>query len=476
MKRIAGLLVVILRVTWAQAPSRDISLMVPAGTPLRLYLTERIPKRVNAPVRARMLSPLYAFDREVVPAGTEVFGTVTKLAPVTRGERTRALLSGDFTPLHNAEVKFTSMRLPDGRQIPIDTVETVGLNSMFPVHPPKACKKAAGNGGTSSNGTQVVKDQINARISGMRSIPDLVRGPGKKDALADFFWAKLPYHPQFVRSRTRFDAELTQPLSFGAASVSRSSLALLGAQPPADSIVHARLITPLDSKNTVTGQTVEAVLDAPLFSDAHQLILPEGTHVSGTVVMAKKAGWFHHAGRLRFAFDNIQLSPETLALTSAPADAAVPVPGRLQFRTQAILKSAESGGAPVKVDSEGGVQAADSKSRFVGTAVSAVAAIRSGPGDSKINSNGSVSQQRNTGGRILGGGSGFGLLGTIASQFSPDASMVFGYYGLARSVYFTVIARGPEAEFNRNAAIDIDFGFREPKDNATVNSGSVTHD
>jgi hypothetical protein len=214
------------------------------------------------------------------------------------------------------------------------------------------------------------------------------------------------------------------------------------------------------------------VLDAPLFSDAHQLILPEGTHVSGTVVVAKKAGWFHHAGRLRFAFDNVQLSPEALALTSAPAEVAVPATGGFQFRTQAILKSAESGGAPVKVDSEGGVQAADSKWRFAGTALSAAAAISSGSGDLKTNPNGSISQQRNTGGRILGGGSGFGLLGTIASQFSPNASMAFGYYGLARSVYFTVIARGPEAEFNRNAAIDIGFSVRKPIDKASEPSVS----
>ena len=36
------------------------SLTVPTGVPLRLCLTKRIPKRLNAPVEAEMLSPIYA--------------------------------------------------------------------------------------------------------------------------------------------------------------------------------------------------------------------------------------------------------------------------------------------------------------------------------------------------------------------------------------------------------------------------------
>jgi hypothetical protein len=38
---------------------------------------------------------------------------------------------------------------------------------------------------------------------------------------------------------------------------------------------------------------VEAVLGQPLFSSDHKLILPEGTQVAGTVVVEKRAGWFH---------------------------------------------------------------------------------------------------------------------------------------------------------------------------------------
>src|SRR5207244_6828896 len=85
--------------------TRHISLTVPAGVPLRLYLTNRIPKRSDAPVEARLLAPVYAFDHEVIPAGTQVFGHVSHVQPVSRGQRTRAVLGGDFTPLHIAQIE-----------------------------------------------------------------------------------------------------------------------------------------------------------------------------------------------------------------------------------------------------------------------------------------------------------------------------------------------------------------------------------
>jgi hypothetical protein len=476
MKRIAGLSLLSVGLALAQEPSRNVPLTVPSGTPLRLYLIKRIPRRLNAPVQAKMLAALYAFDREVVPAGTEVFGTVTRLQAVPTGERTKAMMSGDFTPLHLAEVTFTSMRLPDGRQIPIDTVESAELNSLFPSKPPKPRKQngQTQNDGTAGAGTQIVKDQIDARVSAFKSIPGVVQGPGKKDKLEDFLWAKLPYHPQFVRARTRFDAELRGSLAFGSATVTQNSLALLGSQPSGESTVHARLVTPLASKISTLGQTVRAVLDEPLFSVTHQLVLPEGTQLDGTVVLVKKAGWFHHAGRLRFTFEGVELSSEALALLAPPAGLSVPAEERtLQFRTQATLRSAESGGAPLKVDSEGGVQASESKTRLVGVALAAVAATHSGLGDPKTNSNGVSTQGRNTGGRVLGGGSGFGLIGSIAAQLSSNTSLGLAYYGLARSIYFGVIARGPEAEFLKNAVVDIGFDVRTPVEDTKVKSGDA---
>src|SRR5215469_13962832 len=124
----------------------SVPLTVPAGAPLRLYLTQRAPMHLGAPVSAKLIEPIYAFDRVVIPAGTVVQGSVTKLDPVSKLVRAHALMGGDFTPLHRAQVEFTGLKLPDGRTLPIHTASTAGLPTLYvepkPPKPPKQTKTA----------------------------------------------------------------------------------------------------------------------------------------------------------------------------------------------------------------------------------------------------------------------------------------------------------------------------------------------
>src|SRR5215471_18360861 len=106
-----------------------VPLLVPQGAPLRLYLTRKVSKRAGAPIDARLLEPLFAFDHEVVPAGAAVEGRVKRVQPVARLQRIRAVMGGDFTPLRRAQLEFTSIVMPDGRSLPVHTVETTGLNT-----------------------------------------------------------------------------------------------------------------------------------------------------------------------------------------------------------------------------------------------------------------------------------------------------------------------------------------------------------
>ena len=454
-----------------------IPLTVPASVPLRLYLTKRVSKRVGAPVDAKLIAPVYAFDREVIPAGTKAIGHVSRLEPVSKWARTSAILGGDFTPLKVAELEFTRLVLPDGREVQVQTVASAGLNSFFSMRPSKkADPNAQPAGGVVSGARQKVKDQANAQIDRIKGIPDLVRGTDKKEWLSDYLMSRLPWHPQNVRSKTRFDAELAAPVGFGSEPMAPDSLTLLGSQPASGSVVHARLLTMLDSGASAQGQKVDAVLDQPLFSAGHKLIFPEGTRVAGSVVMVKKAGWFHHAGRLRFNFQSLEL-PEgagLLASASAPAPASAPdtrvvEEKKLQIRTEGTLAAAEGGKASVKVDSEGGVKATESKTRFIGTAVALLLARAAGDNDPvRAPSTGGVrgaviGQKANVGGRTLGGGLGFGLLGTIAAQSSRNVGAALGYYGLAWSVFTTVVARGPEVHFDKNAVVDIGLNSRTNK-------------
>jgi len=314
------------------------------------------------------------------------------------------------------------------------------------------------------------------QIARAKSIPDLVRGPDKKERVEDYLLAKLPYHPQYVRKGTRFDAELLDPVSFGSEPVPPGSLALIGTQPQADSVAHARLITPLDSASSRQGEIVEAVLAEPVFSADRKLVLPEGTHLGGTVVAARRARWLHRSGQLRFNFREIELPAEVARLpVTAPSATPRPVQEKLKFRTEAGLQAAESTGeAPLKVDREGGVQAKESKTRFLAATMAVMIARRAGDNDPLRNqSRQIVGQSQNVGGRTLGGGFGFGLLGTAIAQSSRYVGTAFGYYGMAWSLYATLIARGAEVQFGKNAMVDIRFNTRsEPA--AALNPASGT--
>lgn len=458
-------------------------LKVPAGAPLRLYLTKRVPKRLDAPVEARLLAPLYAFDREVIPSGTQVFGRVSGISPVSKWARTRALLGGDFTPLHVAKVEFNSCVFPDGRKMQLSTVASSGLNSLASLRPPKARgrKPAAASIGALGKAEQSARDQIGIQVDRVRSIPESVRGPDKRERLIDFLMAKLPYHPQYVRKRTRFDAELREPMDFGSETVSPASLALLGTQPSAGSVVHARLLTPLDSRHSTKGEKVEATLAEPLFGNGHLLVLPEGTRLEGTVVLAKRAGWFHRGGRLLFNFQNVALAPGVEGLarvepaSAAPRQSQVNAPPESEenphFRTRANVTAVESDGAALQVDSEGGVRATESKTRFLGTALALLIAQRGADNDAGRHDSGGASS--NVGGRTVGGGMGFGLLGSAAARFSTNAGAALAYYGLAWSVFSTVVARGAEVEFDRNAVVDIGFSTRPPAGRTELQSAGV---
>jgi hypothetical protein len=452
-------------------------LVVPAGVPLRLYLTKRVSKRVGAPVEAKLLEPVYAFDKEVIPAGTVVLGHIVRLQGISEGQRAMTILGGDFTPLHTAPVEFTTVVMPDGRNLPLHTVETVGLSSVVPSRPPKnQSTPAPQSTGMVGAGKQQVKDAIQGQIDRAKSIPDIVRGPDKKEIAEDYLMAKLPYHPQYVRKGTRFDAELVDPLTFGSEPVTPDSLALLGTQPPADSVGRARLITPIDSATSQPGAQVEAVLAEPVFSADHKLVLPEGTHVKGIVVLAKRARWFHRGGQLRFKFQEIELPAEVARLReNAPLLAEQPAQEKLNVRTEASLQSAESTGkASLKVDGEGGVQAKESKTRFLGAAVSVLLAKQAGDNDAIRNGSGQiVGQSQNVAGRTIGGGFGFGLLGTGIAQSSRWVGAAFGYYGMAWSLYSTIIARGQEVAFGRNAMVEIRFDTRRTPDAAQKPASAI---
>ena len=129
----------------------------------------------------------------------------------------RAIVNGDFTPLRLAQVEFTTLVLPDGRKVATHTVETVGLNSIY-MEPSKRRRSSRRSRRTKTAEFSVPQNRprrtgSTAPSMRARGLADIVRGPNKKEKFVDFLWAKLPYHPQYVRRGTRFDAPLREPLA-----------------------------------------------------------------------------------------------------------------------------------------------------------------------------------------------------------------------------------------------------------------------
>src|SRR5205807_4718905 len=116
------------------------------------------------PVHAKLIEPVFAFDRVVLPAGSEVSGNVVRLDPVGKMQRTKAVLGGDFTPLHVAEVQFTDIALPDGRHFALATAETPGLASIYSPPLPKKNPKKADEAAKSGDTYGVAKSTIETHI------------------------------------------------------------------------------------------------------------------------------------------------------------------------------------------------------------------------------------------------------------------------------------------------------------------------
>jgi len=430
------------------SPAVQVPLIVHKGVPLRVYITKRLPMRLAEPVRARLIAPIYAFDRIVVPAESELQGRVTKLDPVSKWTRLQAILNGNFTPLHFARVEFTNVALPDGRNLPIQTLDSVGLSTLYsPPRPSKKSKKSStGNSGVLGAAKQQAQQQVQQQLSARtRGVIDLTRGPNKTERLEDFLIQKLPYYPQWYRRNTRFDAILTAPLDFGNASVTASSLKSVGL-PLAESWGQVRLVGDLSSANADTKTQVGGVLSEPVFSADHKLLLPEGTELTGRVRQVRAARWFHRGGQLRFTFDRIE-PPALLAIQPISAE-----------RSPLILTAAESNPrAHVKMGPEGDAKATEPKSRLLAPMLALVVANRAADNDAGRTA-GTAGSTANYGGRSLGGFSGLGLLGTAAAQSSKTFGAVLGYYGLGWTVYRTLISRGLEVEFKKNSAISVRFG------------------
>jgi hypothetical protein len=423
-----------------------IPLTIQKGVPLRIELLNRVPiKRVGVPVEGRLASPVYVFDRQVLPAGCEVLGRVTSVHGVSHWVRARAIMGGNFTPFRTAQVEFDTLVLKNGKRVPIATSVSQGELAVVHLESGSSGKKARNDPISKALGQ--ARQQFEAKKNEALS---QIKSPGRihrlKEWLKSSMIAYLPYHRQAYPPGTIFTARLESPLALGSESVSRQKLAGIGSAPPANSIVHARLLTSLDSATARRGMAVSAVITRPLFSSKHQLIIPQGSLLNGSVVEAQKARMLHRNGKLRFTFQRL----------------VPPAAAQVQVVHASVQGVAAPSAAHLRLDAEGGVSPIQTKKRFIAPAISVmVAAWASTPDrDAVTNTTATVPGQGGGLGQVLAGGGGFGLLGSVVTLASRSyvVSGVLGFYGAAWSVYSHLLARGENVVFPASTPMEIRFG------------------
>jgi hypothetical protein len=118
-------------ITELPAP-QAVSLDLPKGTPLQVALADELRvRKVGEPIQGRIVEPVYAFDRIVIPVGSLVTGQITSIEGLSRSKRTMAVLDANLTPARKIEVEFNDLILPDGKHLPMETGVTPGTGQVI---------------------------------------------------------------------------------------------------------------------------------------------------------------------------------------------------------------------------------------------------------------------------------------------------------------------------------------------------------
>lgn len=439
----------------AGAEKTEIPLTLSAGTPLQIELDEDVRiRKVGQPVHGKVIHDVYAFDKLVVPAGSEVTGSVEQIDEVGAGRRTMAAMNGDFTPVHNLKIKFTDLALANGRHIALNTEVTRGTSGVLQFVTPAQKKKE-------NAAEKAVSDKVSSTREQIRHDWDTARAqvqqPGKIHRIERYGVAQLPVHPQYLDKGTPYNASLVSPLDFGSEALEPAALSSIATPPPPDTVVHALLQTNLSSATAKKGDALEATVTDPVFASG-KLIFPAGSRISGIVTQAQPARKFHRNGQLRIEFRQI-----------AP-------PSGLEQSIIANLDGVEVGGGEhLSLDEEGGAEVKTPKTRYLTTGIAVALAVSSARPDAE---HGTVDSTGDTQNNAAAGAFGFRLVGivTSAAVHSRAFSAGMSAYGAAFAITTHFILRGRDVVYAKYTPMVISLGSRpssQPKSGGGSNPSTV---
>jgi hypothetical protein len=271
------------------------------------------------------------------------------------------------------------------------------------------------------------RDQVRKQLD---SALQQVKKPDKLQRIERYAVAQLPAHPQYIDAGTMYFAELEKPVEFGSEPITPEIVASMTSEIPQGTVVHAQLMTPLNSASTQKGAEVTAILSRPLMNDG-KLILPQGTALTGSVVQVRAARYGRHNGQLRFVFRDLAL------------------PDGVKSKVEAMVQGVQSETADnLQLDAEGGAEPKTSKARYLRSGI-AVGLATATHEDELLN-------------RAEGGAGGFKVIGMVIglSVHSQPLAIAMGALGATRSIYTNFMARGTDVAFPKHTAMEVGVDTR----------------
>lgn len=363
---------------------------------------------VNQAVAGEITQPVFHGEQLVIAAGTRIRGHITSLEKAERSVYVTRLMNGDLTPPHSAIVSFDELLLPDGRKVPL---QTGGANPI--------------NGLTMSL-WQTKGEKVSLKQQVRTQFHQVIAAPYKMQRLAEALVTSLPYHPDYVDQGTAFNVAVTNPVQV-TLNDQLCTPEQLTSMPGKPQYLHLRLLTALNTHDSVRDQSLRAVVSEPFYNADHTLVLNAGTEIAGQLRQVKSAAWMHKQGGLHFEF--------------AASDLSQAAEGRSHLRVVGVEAAT---GEFLAVDKEGSLKATSSRLQQITAPLSFIGPSRALNDTSKIK----TAYQRSGEGR-----KGFGLLGSGAAQASASTAIGLGYFGAAKHIYNSFIAKGSDVDLPVNTAL-----------------------
>ncbi|HEY6491290.1 MAG TPA: hypothetical protein VIY99_19345 [Terracidiphilus sp.] len=390
---------------------------MPKGTSLQVEIQRHYSMKAGESIEGKLLHPIYADGKLVVPQDTMLHGTVVALEP-DKKMRWHARLRGDFTPFHKAEVRFDQLMLPAGPLKIAAATASDGAPILHLTTPGAAPKQSF----VARHWAQA-KSNLHDRIA-------YFTAPGKSDRALQLVYHQLPYHPERIEAHTAWSFELTAPLNLPGtvAADDPPQQPAPSAGKPETWSVHALLTSELTSARARPGDSVQALVVEPVYDKDKNLVVPQGATLIGKVTASQAARSFGRNGKLRFTFQQVQF-PQGFN-----REVEGSLAGAATEKTQNL-----------SLDAEGTISPRN-QSSAIAPLLLTILASRALDQDGNLTAGTTVASN------------GFGVIGRIVGVAAGNRNLAagIGFYAAGLSFYENFLRSGRDVVFPRDTRIEIE--------------------